>query len=437
MLLLGAAAAAAVRLPLQLLPVWTFPELGVSLSLPEEQEVDELTRRFLLPLETAIRAIGEVRETGGDVSSTGAFLRVRLEPGADAERKAARLESESAALRRRLPAGSRLDIWPAGRGGGDSAAAIWLRQDPAAPDQRVDRALLDALRALPEVRGVSVAGDSTPELRVTARHHVPEETLAAAIDAELTTRRLGTQRTAGRAWPVVAEPPTRTLEEIPVRRGDAVVALASVADFRLARDETPLIAHIRGRSGKILILDREHDASPFALHRAVLDTLARFGLEDSAEILIDEAQVLRVLVLRLLGGLAAAALAMGLVGTLLGGLRLGAALACAPPRAVAAKASRSSTRRLSSRSARWSARRWSSANPAASSCRSPCGCATPIGSTNCAATSTTNCAKSPCRKASISSTRSLIPRPGPPSDCACWRSPPPFPSSSWPWRSAV
>ena len=57
---------------------------------------------------SAVRSLGRVRGMAGEVRTDGAELTVRFAPGTDPERKAARLDSELARLRARLPEGSGL-----------------------------------------------------------------------------------------------------------------------------------------------------------------------------------------------------------------------------------------------------------------------------------------------------------------------------------------
>ncbi|MEM7587670.1 MAG: efflux RND transporter permease subunit [Acidobacteriota bacterium] len=201
LLILGVVAGS--RLSLSFLPEWSLPELRVDLRLANGSELSDLTRRWVVPLESSIRAVGGVRGMAGHVHATGCSLRVRFEAGADAERKAARLESELAGLRRQLPRGARLDVWPVGQGEGDESAIVWLGQEAG---ETLDQSLIAALRELPEVRAVEVAGTSRPEVWISARHRsqVSASTLNAAIDRGLRFQKLGELQVAGSTLPVVA-----------------------------------------------------------------------------------------------------------------------------------------------------------------------------------------------------------------------------------------
>ena len=333
-LVLGAAAA--MRLPVAFLPAWSLPELRVDLALPEASDLEGLTRRWILPLESSIRAAGDVRGLAGEVSGSGGNFRVRFSAGVDVERKVARLESELAGLRRRLPPGARLDVWPVGQGAGDESAIVWLGADSG--DSRVDQSLIEALRDLPEVRSVEVAGQARHELRVRARPGgVPAVTLGAAIDDGLRFRRLGEARAGGRRLPVVvADRRHQSVGDLHIRRGPTLVPLRAVADVGLRREDPPWTAHLDGARGLVLLISREIEASPLALDRSLRRTFGTFGVGDQARSLIDEAAPLRELLTRLALGLALATVVSAVVfGRLFGA---GAALwqALALPAALAA-----------------------------------------------------------------------------------------------------
>ncbi|MEM7353363.1 MAG: efflux RND transporter permease subunit [Acidobacteriota bacterium] len=309
-LLLGAVAA--TRLPIAFLPAWSLPELTVDLSLPESNDLNDLTRNWILPLESAIRAVGDVRGMAGEVHAYGCSLRVRFRAGTDPERKAARLESELAALRRRL-AGARLQVWPVGQGAGDRAAIVWLE---AAGEAKLDRSFLAALRALPEVRSVDVAGEPRREIRLTP-HATPAIQLArldAAIARHSRVESLGETALAGRRVPVrLGEPDGRPLGEVPVVVGQTLVPLRSLARIELYEDDPPRIVHVDGRRGLVLFVAREVDASPLAFERSLRRALDEHGWGDRAHFLVDEAEPLDLLLRRLAWGLGLATLVLALV----------------------------------------------------------------------------------------------------------------------------
>ncbi len=331
-LILGAVATA--RLPIAFLPAWSLPELRVDLALPEASEIGGLTRRWILPLESSIRAAGDVRGLAGEVNASGGNFRVRFRAGTDAERKAARLESELAGLRRQLPPGARLRIWPVGQGAGDQSAVVWLDDAGA-----VERSLIEALRDLPEVRSVEVAGEDRREVRVRARHGgtASAVALSTAIDGGLRFRRLGETHAGGHRLPVVvADQRHLPLGDLPVRQGGTLVPLRAVAEVALRHEEPPWIAHLDGVRGLVLLISREIESSPLALERSLRRTFAAFDLGTRARSLIDEAAPLRRLLTRLFWGLLATTLLLTAISGLLFGAGATRWQAVAPATALAA-----------------------------------------------------------------------------------------------------
>ena len=338
-LLLGGVSA--LRLPLAFLPAWSLPELWVDLELPHGTDLDRMARQWVLPLESAIRAAGDVRGTDGEVSAAGAGLRVRFRAGTDIGRKAARLESELAGLRRRLPAGARLSVWPAGQGAGDESAIVWLATEPGAAGARpvADPRLVEALRELPEVRSVEVAAEGRREIRIRARPEadIAGATLQAAIDRGSRAARQGYTAAAGRRSPVmVAGRRHLPFDDLPVRRGASLVPLRALADIDLEYREPSWIARLDGRRGVVLLISRELDASPLALERSLRRTFAAFELSDRMRLLIDEAAPLQRLLWRLLLGCLAAALASAAFAGRWFGVRAAGWQALALPLALAA-----------------------------------------------------------------------------------------------------
>src|SRR5207247_2596689 len=92
------------------------PHVAVDVEVPEgaSADPDEMARRAVVPVESAIRSLGRVTSVIGQVSSNQAWLDVRLERGVDPEIEAARLLAQLGALRHELPQGSQLAAWPSG-----------------------------------------------------------------------------------------------------------------------------------------------------------------------------------------------------------------------------------------------------------------------------------------------------------------------------------
>ncbi|MCP4659256.1 MAG: efflux RND transporter permease subunit, partial [bacterium] len=335
-LLLGGVAAQ--RLDIAYLPSSSFPELSVRLRLLQGTDVADLTRRWIVPLEASIRAVGEVRGVAGEVNSDGGWFRVRLRPGTDAERKAARLESELSMLRRDLPDGANLSVQPAGQGAGEDAV-LWLGDagEDAGARRPVERSFVEAVRSLPEVRSVEVAGESLRELEVSPKDATGSAALRRAIARRLATRRLGETQAAGRRLPVLLRGPRDfPLGELPIRHGEAVLPLSALADLRLGHRDAAMVARLDGRRGRMLVIDREYEFSPLALERSLGRLLRDFGLEGRARLLINKAEPLRQLLERLAAGALVAILAAAGLAWILGGWRAALVQALALPVALAA-----------------------------------------------------------------------------------------------------
>ena len=298
---------AATRVELAYLPTWTFPELEARLTVSNPTDVEELTRRYVVPLESAIRTLGQVRGHAGEVSNRGAELRVRFEPGTNAERKAARLESELQSLRRKLPEASTIEVEPIQQGAGSASSIVWLPGEPGeAPE-----ALVQALQDLPEVQEVWVAGRRRLEVRLTA-----PALYGGRIRRELAQpvgeSRLGRWREGNRNGLVLSGIPENwDPMQRAVRQGESALRLGSVAHKDLRREEPRFAARVNGEPGQVLLLYREYDASPLAFSRAVNRALSIHGYGE-AEVLMDEADPLRQVLRRGAMGLVAAILLLSI-----------------------------------------------------------------------------------------------------------------------------
>ena len=323
MALLVLGGVAAMRVPVSYLPERSFPELRLELRLDAPSTLEATTRRYVQPLEAAIRAVGGVESMAGQVTPAGGMLRIRFHPGVDVEVKAARLESELAAYRRDLPRGARLELWPGRQGEETPAAIVWYRIEERVSERArdVERRLLD----LPSVRGVEVGGIPRRELRVRpGSSAVSQAQLLAALDGELSKHRLGALEGAGRRTPVwLDEHRGEGATAIPVAVSDAVLPMAAVATIEPTASEPWWLARRQGRAGVVFFVSREHEASPLAFRRAVEQVLAADagGDREAYEFLVDEAEPLHRLLHRAALGLLGAALAMAAVGGWLGGVR--------------------------------------------------------------------------------------------------------------------
>jgi ABC-2 type transport system ATP-binding protein len=340
LLVLGAFALA--RLPLDYLPQRSFPELTVGLALGEDRDPGEVTREWVEPVESAVRSLGRVRGVAGEVRTDGAKLTVRFAPGTDPERKAARLDSELARLRARLPAGSTLWVDPAADQEGDFHALIWLS---GARDDAGVRAAAEALRAVPGVRIVEPLGLRDEEVRIelaatTLDPWAVAGNVLAEVRRSLRVPALGWSRQEDRLRPVVpASAGSLASLPIPARQaGAGAVPLGSLATIRARSQPARATLRFRGEPALALFVYRAHDASPLALDGALRRRLARLPGGVRGEIGWSEATPLRALIWRLaLAALLASALA-ALAGARLAGRWGALSLGLAIPAAIAAAA---------------------------------------------------------------------------------------------------
>jgi ABC-2 type transport system ATP-binding protein len=334
LLVLGAFALA--RLPLDYLPQRSFPELTVGLALGEDRDPGEVTRDWVEPIESAVRSLGRVRGMAGEVRTDGAKLTVRFAPGTDPERKAARLDSELARLRSRLPEGSILWI---DSDDDEEDFHVWLS---GMRDEAGARAAAEALRAVPGVRIVQPFGLRNEEMRI----ELAATTLDpwGVADAVLTEVRrslrvpvLGWSRQGERLRPVVSAS-TDNLARLPIPADGGAVPLGSVAALHARSQPAQVELRFRGEPTRALFVYRTHDAAPLALDGALRRRLAHLPGGVRGEIGWSKAAPLRALVRRLsLAGLLAAVLA-ALAGARLAGRWGALSLGLAIPAALAAAA---------------------------------------------------------------------------------------------------
>ena len=333
LLVLGGFALA--RLPLDYLPRHSFPELTVGLTLGEEREPGEVAREWVEPIESAVRSLGRVRGVAGEVRTDGADLTVRFAPGTDPERKAARLDSELARLRARLPEGSTLWVDPAADPQGDLHALVWLS---GVRDDAGVRAAAEALRAVPGVRAVEPFGLRDEEVR--DRRSRRARSIPGAPPAPCSPRpggRSACRPSAGAARGTACgrwcRPPRASLASLPIphaRRRRRAARLPGHAPRAQPAGAGQL--RFRGQPALALFVYRAHDASPLALDGALRRRLARLPGGVRGEIGWSEATPLRALIRRLaLAALLASALA-ALAGARLAGRWGALSLGLAVPR---------------------------------------------------------------------------------------------------------
>ncbi|MFL6194623.1 MAG: efflux RND transporter permease subunit [Thermoanaerobaculia bacterium] len=337
LLVLGGFALA--RLPLEFLPRRSFPELTVGLDLGADRDPGDVTRDWVEPVESAVRSLGRVKGMAGEVRTDGAELTVRFAPGVDPERKAARLDSELARLRARLPEGALLWVDPASDREGDLHAQVWLS---GVRDDAGVRNVAEALRSVPGVRRVQPFGARDEEVRIElAAGALDPWGLAGRVLAEarrsLRVSPLGWSRRGDRLRPVVTAPPA-DLARLPIPADGSAVALGSLATVHARSQPARAELRFRGEPARALFVWRAHDAAPLAVDRALRERLARLPNGVRGEVGWSEAAPLRALVRRLLlAGLTASLLGL-LAGAWLAGRWGALALGLAPAAVLAAAA---------------------------------------------------------------------------------------------------
>src|SRR5207244_3092488 len=112
--------------------------------------LEPLPRRWVVPIEGALRAAGDTTGTRGEVEAGSATIVARFKRGTDVELKAARLASDLAALRARLPDRATLSVFPAR--GGVRPNAVFAVTGAAAGDAAAR--IAEQLRSTPGVRDV-------------------------------------------------------------------------------------------------------------------------------------------------------------------------------------------------------------------------------------------------------------------------------------------
>ncbi len=340
LLLLGGVAL--TKLPLDYLPRQSFPELTVTLTLPESREPATISRDWVEEIEGAIRSLGRVSGTKGEVRSDGAELTVRFAPGTDPERKAARLESELAGLRRRLPQGARLTIDPAGQANGELLALVWLSGVRSDADAQ---AAAEVLRSVPGVRAVDTLGVRGEELRVELAPGTldPLGTAAAvraAVDSALHSPVLGHLARGDRNLPVlVPQTAPEALASLPIPlSGGGTAPLGTIATVRTRWPDPPFRARFQGKPARALYVWRAEGAPLLATDRALRRRLAHLPNGVQGTVDASEAEPLRTLLLRLALGLLLASFAAAFLGWRQGGLWGACGLGLALPAGAAAGA---------------------------------------------------------------------------------------------------
>ncbi len=297
------------RLRLEYAPDATFPELGVSLRLPPTSNIDstQTTRRWVIPIEGALRSVGDTTGTRGEVDAGSASIVARFKPGTDIELKAARLASDLAPLRARLPEHASLAVFPTR--GGVRPGAVFAITGPAA-GEAAERIAAE-LRSTPGVRDVQTFGTTREEVDV----RLTGDTIVSAstVIRGMMPHPIGEVSSGSHRLPLVAAPAARRIGDVPLAT-PALVRLDEIADISRHRQNPSSIARLNGQPAAIISVFRDDDAQLLAFDRAVIKVVGARGT-----MILSDAAELRIILWRLM----AAALIATLVLAIGGGPRLG------------------------------------------------------------------------------------------------------------------
>ncbi|MEA2568389.1 MAG: type transport system ATP-binding protein [Acidobacteriota bacterium] len=296
---------AAPRLRIDYAATVAMPEIAVSLSLPPGAASDpaETTARWLVPIESAIRSLGDVAGTRGQVSGNDAELTVRFRGDVDPELKTARLLSDLAPLRAKLPRDASIDVRPSMQGGSRPNLVLAVRGRDA---DRAARRIAEELRTADGVRDVRVWGEVLQETSVRLRDDAPPSITASAvreaIDSALHGTHIGAVRNGSRTLPLDAAATAARIDEVRI----ADHRLTSIANVSTAAMPQVQSSRLDGKPAVLLFVMRDESTSPFRFDNSVRERLAA-----NVEVISNDAADLRRLLLLLTIGALAATLLLG------------------------------------------------------------------------------------------------------------------------------
>jgi ABC-2 type transport system ATP-binding protein len=278
------------RLLLEYAPDVTFPELNVTFQLPPDASADstETTRQWVVPIESALRGIGDTTGTRGNVEAGSATILARFKRGTDIELKAARLASDLAPLRARLPEHASLFIWPARSGARANSVFAITGADAGSVAERI----AEELRSTAGVREVQTYGTAAPELDVRLTSDAVVS--ASEVAQGLMPRPMGDTRVGSRRMPLTAAAAATNIRDVPVRT-PALVRLESIATIRQHASEPASIARLDGRPAAMLMVYRDDDTQLLRWNAEVQRVVGKRGTtlwSDAAEV--------RIILMRLL-----------------------------------------------------------------------------------------------------------------------------------------
>ncbi|PMS14571.1 AcrB/AcrD/AcrF family protein [Trinickia dabaoshanensis] len=288
LLVLGAvlvyAAYAFVRTPVEVLPQFDFPQIGVTAHLPGTTAT-ELERLVVAPLESQILTLTNIAGVRSTMGNGTVEIDVRFREGSGAQSDLQAVNGAIDRARAELPA--QIDPVAQIMGNAVNEVADYSARIPAgvAPAQ-VQRALMadvvPALRAIPGVQFVHVygAGDEAlwiqPNLGAMQRYGVPVTALAQAVREQVLLEPAGFVTMGhsdvlieARSLPVhIAE-----LERIPVPAPSGPVPLGALAKIVRSAEPTHNAVALDAHPSVALTIIKQSGASTLAVTRAVQATL--------------------------------------------------------------------------------------------------------------------------------------------------------------------
>ncbi len=291
-LLLGAVSASLVEVRYE--PEVRRSDITVWLRLPEStsRDAERVGLEWSVPLESIVRGLGEVDGMRSSVSPDGVWIRVRFRPGADVRKKIARLGTDLAALRARLPRGGAIQLFTGQRR--ESAALLFLTGET---DSATKRRVRDALRVLPSVRELRLSDGRRDETVVTIENRglsSPSATeISEAIRASGAVTRLGRWSSSSRRVPVDAigasgsmaphgetrNDPRLSLDSLPIVIGSgterSIVRLGAVANIERGLEEARGEGRWNGEPAMAISVSRHDEIPVLRFDRELSDAIAR------------------------------------------------------------------------------------------------------------------------------------------------------------------
>ncbi len=267
----------APRLHVSYTPRTPVPELVVRLSLRGAATGPaDIAERWIVPIESAIRSLGDVSAARSNAYSDSAMIRVRFRPGTDVEVKAARLSSELVPLRSKLPSGSVLSVFPATQAGASPVLVLALTDVKAA--ERAER-IADELRTAAGVRDLEIFGSTERATDIHLMRSAPQSLTAGAtrdaVEQTLAAHEVTAAQIGGRRVPVISAPSAMSVRDVPLRAGVTVVPLETVAQVEVKYAEPFALARLNGRPATLIVIYSDEGASLFEVESAAIAKLRR------------------------------------------------------------------------------------------------------------------------------------------------------------------